>query len=310
MLPHTCARRMVGPLAVASLLVAMLVMAPGALATTPPAPSATSSLLAEASWHGRPIVHPRKPDGPRAALPRIRSIHGWSAGAARRGLGFVRVSGSKRVREVQRLLVRIGYRPGRIDGRFGPRTEAAVIAFQYKHGFVRSGVVGSRTLNALRLRAGWPAGWAAGAVGRGTGYSRPGGSARVRQAQQALNALGYEAGPMDGLFGPRTEAATLRFQRSHGLPAGGVVERRTLHALLARPPAALGPGGGDARGRTPAGRAPVPQARVGRIPALPTIPILLGLAALAVLVTTISYVSTGRRLRRGRPDPGGWGAES
>jgi hypothetical protein len=181
MFSGTCARRMVGPLAAASLLVAMLVMAPRALAEAPPAPSAVSSLLAQASWHGRPIVHPRRQSEPRAALPPIRSIEGWSAGAARRGLGFVRPSGSKRVREVQRLLVRIGYRPGRIDGRFGPRTEAAVLAFQYKHGFVRSGVVGSRTLRALRLRAGLPA--------------------PARRDQRTRNAEGHRPAPVHVVLG-------------------------------------------------------------------------------------------------------------
>jgi len=186
MLSRTCARRMVGPLAVASLLVAVLVTAPGAWAAAAPAPSSASSLLAVASWHGRPIVHPRKPSEPRAALPPIRSIEGWSAGAARRGLGFVRPSGSKRVREVQRLLVRIGYRPGRIDGRFGPRTEAAVLAFQYKHGFARTGVVASRTLRALRLRAGLPA--------------------PVRQGQRKPNAHGHRVGPVQAVLGTHPPA--------------------------------------------------------------------------------------------------------
>jgi peptidoglycan hydrolase-like protein with peptidoglycan-binding domain len=304
MFSRTCARRMVGPLAVAALLVAMLVMAPTALAEEPPAQSAASTLLAQASWHGRPIVHPRKQSEPRAALPPIRSIHGWAAGAARSGLGFVRRDGSKRVREVQRLLVRIGYRPGRIDGRFGPRTEAAVIAFQYKHGFARTGVVGSRTLRALRVRAGWPAGWAAGAVSRGTGYGSSHGSARVREAQRALNAGGYQAGPVDGLFGPRTEAATRRFQRAHGLPLNGVIGRETARALVVARPAARPP----ERRPQPAQRAPLAHPR--RTPELPAVPLLIALGVLGVIVAVTSYVITGRRLKRARPEPGtyfpGW----
>ena len=298
MLSRACARRMVGPLAVASLLVAVLVTASGAWAKAEPAPSA-SSQLALASWHGRLIVHPRKPSEPREALPPISSIDGWHAGAARPGMGFVRPGGSKRVREVQRLLVRIGYRPGRIDGRFGPRTEAAVIAFQYKHGFARSGVVASRTLKALRLRAGWPAGWAAGPVSRGTGYASLDGSQRVRQVQRALNSRGYDVGPVDGLFGPRTEAATLRFQRSHGLPADGIVERRTLGGLLAKPPVAASPG-------TPKPVSRAPRVHVPRAPDLPTAPILIGLAVLGLIVGVVSFVMTSRRLERGRRDPGGY----
>jgi peptidoglycan hydrolase-like protein with peptidoglycan-binding domain len=276
MFSRTCARRMVGPLAVAALLVAMLVMAPRALAEEPPAQSAASTLLAQASWHGRPIVHPRKQSEPRAALPPIRSIHGWTAGAARIGLGFVRPDGSKRVREVQRLLVLIGYRPGRIDGRFGPRTEAAVIAFQYKHGFAQSGVVASRTLKALRLRAGW--------------------SVRVRDAQRALNARGYEAGPVDGLFGPQTEAATKRFERRHGLPVDGVIDVQTARAL-----------GVTHTAVRPRERAPEPVERPAPVqprgaPELPTALLLIGLGILGLLVTMISFVLTGRRLKRQRPE--------
>jgi hypothetical protein len=85
-----------------------------------------------------------------------------------------------------------------------------------------------------RIRAVWPSGWSAGAVGRGTGYVRPGGSDRVRDVQRRLRQLGYRTGPVDGLFGPRTEAATRWFQYKHGLPAGGRVGRLTLAVLHAR----------------------------------------------------------------------------
>jgi peptidoglycan hydrolase-like protein with peptidoglycan-binding domain len=276
MLSRTCAWRMVESFAAAALLVAMLVMAPRAIAEAAPAPSAVSSLLAQASWHGRPIVNPRKQSEPRAELPPIRSIDGWSAGAARPGLGFVRTSGSKRVREVQQLLVRIGYRPGRIDGRFGPRTEAAVLAFQYKHGFARSGVVGSRTLKALRLRAGW--------------------STRVREAQRVLNVSGYDAGPVDGLFGPQTKAATERFQQRHGLPVTGLINGETARELLVRRPTAERPEPGPQRVSRPAVAHP-PHGT----PHLPTAPLLVGLALLGLAVGLTSFVVTGRRLQRGRP---------
>jgi len=75
--------------------------------------------------------------------------------------------------------------------------------------------------------------WSAGPVARGTGYIRPGGSRRVREVQRTLRRLGYGPGPVDGLFGPRTERATLRFQGRAGLVADGIVGRRTLRALRA-----------------------------------------------------------------------------
>jgi DNA invertase Pin-like site-specific DNA recombinase len=54
------------------------------------------------------------------------------------------------VREVQRRLLRRGYRPGPVDGRFGPRTRAAVLWFQLKHGLPRTGRVDARSVVTLR----------------------------------------------------------------------------------------------------------------------------------------------------------------
>ena len=84
------------------------------------------------------------------------------------------------------------------------------------------------------VRAGWPAGWSAGAVGPGTGFGRPGGSDRVREVQRRLVQLGYRPGPVDGLFGPQTRAAVRWFQFKHGLPTGGRVDGPTLTVLQAR----------------------------------------------------------------------------
>ena len=61
---------------------------------------------------------------------------------------------------------------------------------------------------AQATTAAMPEGWSAGPVHRWTGYHRAGGSRRVRELQRRLNRLGYRAGPVDGLFGPRTERAT------------------------------------------------------------------------------------------------------
>jgi hypothetical protein len=70
------------------------------------------------------------------------------------GTGFHRAGGSERVREVQRRLWRLGFRPGPVDGMFGPQTRAAVQWFQIKHGFTPDGVVDLRTLALLRERTG------------------------------------------------------------------------------------------------------------------------------------------------------------
>ncbi len=80
----------------------------------------------------------------------------------------------------------------------------------------------------------WPAGWSAGHVELGAGSTRAGGSDRVRELQRRLRRLGYRPGPVDGIFGPRTQAATLWFQRKHGLAETGRVSRATLAVLQAR----------------------------------------------------------------------------
>jgi peptidoglycan hydrolase-like protein with peptidoglycan-binding domain len=84
---------------------------------------------------------------------------------------------------------------------------------------------------------GMPRGWSAGPVHRWTGYTRPNvGSRRVREVQRRLNRLGYESGPVDGLFGPLTERATRRFQTRHDLRVDGVVGPKTLRVLRKRDP--------------------------------------------------------------------------
>ena len=56
-------------------------------------------------------------------------------------------------------------------------------------------------------------------------------SALVRSVQQALNDRGYNAGSVDGQWGPTTEDAVRRFQQASGLPQTGELERSTLAAL-------------------------------------------------------------------------------
>ena len=57
------------------------------------------------------------------------------------------------MREVQRRLRRLGYRPGSVDGLFGRRTRAAARWFQFKHGFEPTGRVNRSTLTVLRARS-------------------------------------------------------------------------------------------------------------------------------------------------------------
>jgi uncharacterized protein (TIGR02594 family) len=52
--------------------------------------------------------------------------------------------------EIQRALQARGYDPGKLDGDPGPKTIAAVMAFQRARGLVVDGIAGPRTIEALR----------------------------------------------------------------------------------------------------------------------------------------------------------------
>jgi carboxyl-terminal processing protease len=56
----------------------------------------------------------------------------------------------------------------------------------------------------------------------------------VRPVQEALRALGYNPGPLDGVFGPRTRRAVQAFQRDAGLEPLGVADGQTIAALQER----------------------------------------------------------------------------
>src|SRR5918994_2237328 len=49
----------------------------------------------------------------------------------------------------------------------------------------------------------------------------------VRDLQEALKALGYDPGPIDGVFGEKTESAVKKFQQAREIAADGIVGRVT-----------------------------------------------------------------------------------
>jgi phage tail tape-measure protein len=53
----------------------------------------------------------------------------------------------------------------------------------------------------------------------------------VRDTQLALNSRGYDAGTVDGLWGPNTKAALRRFQTDRGLAPTGELDDETRTAL-------------------------------------------------------------------------------
>lgn len=64
---------------------------------------------------------------------------------------------------------------------------------------------------------------------------------KIRDIQLQLAARGYTPGPIDGIWGRKTQAAVRRFQERHGLEPDGVVGPLTLAALFSSAPPAAGP---------------------------------------------------------------------
>lgn len=129
------------------------------------------------------------------------------------------------VRDLQRRLNIYGLvAPLVVDGDFGRRTLAAVLAFQRWAGIEDDGIVGPVTRD--RLAQG-------GDVNIGLLYlSRGAAGNPVRLLQQVLNGVAGAGLVVDGDFGPATDAAVRAFQRARGLASDGIVGPLTWAALL------------------------------------------------------------------------------
>lgn len=58
---------------------------------------------------------------------------------------------SQNVKEAQRLLKELGYDPGPVDGQYGPKTNAAVKAFQRDERIYQDGVIDQNLLELLQV---------------------------------------------------------------------------------------------------------------------------------------------------------------
>ncbi len=140
-----------------------------------------------------------------------------------RGAGYGQRGGEASVRALQRRLLALGHRPGPVDGRYGPLTESAVESIQRESGLSADGIVGPQTRRVLNAET--PP------LVPGAGYGQPGGSPRVRAIQRSLRSAGHRPGPVDGVYGPQTQDAVARFQRTAGQAASGVLSVATAQAL-------------------------------------------------------------------------------
>jgi peptidoglycan hydrolase-like protein with peptidoglycan-binding domain len=107
-----------------------------------------------------------------------------------------------------------------VDGIFGPRTEAAVKAFQQGAGLVADGIVGPLTWPKLVVQ-----------VKRGSSGDAVRG---VQEVMKFHDQSDGEAPPVviDGIFGPRTDAFVRGFQSALGIASDGIVGPITWRALV------------------------------------------------------------------------------
>ncbi|MFL5359050.1 peptidoglycan-binding protein [Archangium sp.] len=145
---------------------------------------------------------------------------------------------------LQKKLKAAGFDPGAADGDFGPKTTAAVKAFQGKHGLAADGVVGPKTWSALNKASAPKPPPPASSGGSGPTLRQGARGEPVRALQNRLNQLGYKVGTADGDFGPKTASAVKAFQKAHGLTADGVVGPKTWDKLGIKVQAPSTPSGG------------------------------------------------------------------
>jgi N-acetylmuramoyl-L-alanine amidase len=129
--------------------------------------------------------------------------------------------------DIQTRLAALGYFLGRegADGVFGPHTETAIRAFQQRRLLFADGVVEDNTWTEL-VEAGYEAGERL--LYLRVPYMR---GDDVLYLQQRLDELGFDCGPVDGIFSPALEVAVTEFQRNAGLNIDGIVGETTLDRL-------------------------------------------------------------------------------
>ena len=123
------------------------------------------------------------------------------------------------VQTLQYLLGARGHTVG-VDGIFGPMTDAAVRAFQRGRHLSVDGIVGPKTWSALAVQA---------------SLGSTGDAVRGVQEEFQFRNLSGDPGKgvqVDGIFGPRTDAAVRGFQQALGIEVDGIVGPVTWRALV------------------------------------------------------------------------------
>ncbi len=141
------------------------------------------------------------------------------------------------VKLLQENLVKLGYlKSTDVDSSFGPKTDAALKAFQKAAGLTTDGIVGPKTKEAIESRINPKTTANATAANGGLssdGSLKQGASGpQVKLLQEDLVKLGYlKSTDMDSSFGPKTDGALRSFQSAAGLTADGIVGPKSKAAI-------------------------------------------------------------------------------
>jgi len=128
------------------------------------------------------------------------------------------------VKVIQSFLLNRGFKPGPVDGIYGPMTAEAVKRFGTTVGLSNDGrwtaeeayIASLQTLQIPREQLQVDSSDYLG----------------VKELQRFLNEHGYSAGPVDGIFGSMTRSALLRFEEAKSLPVDGVWDRIDAEAAI------------------------------------------------------------------------------
>ena len=122
------------------------------------------------------------------------------------------------IRDIQDRLSALGFdSPGDSRGSFGDPTRGAVLDFQKAKGLDADGIVGPNTWRSL-YEAGYRLGDRLLVMRRPMMRGED-----VSELQSRLNSLGFDAGKVDGIFGPESEHAVIDFQHNRNLAEDGKV---------------------------------------------------------------------------------------
>ena len=133
---------------------------------------------------------------------------------------------SQQVADVQMRLRSLGIEIDDDTGTFGESTRQGVRIFQQRREILADGIVGPQTWGEL-VEASWR-------LGDRSLYLRqpPVRGDDVAALQGQMNALGFDAGREDGIFGTNTAAAVRAFQKEYGVAEDGIFGAVSHAALM------------------------------------------------------------------------------